>query len=638
MSSITRGARGLYCLAVILACCWPARGWAEDSLWPNTQDDLRDLRAKALVVFGRLPDTMPGSGHDTPVMITLGKKLYYENALSLHRTESCYTCHPIDGRRPGAMNKRPTAPAHRRQNVRDAPTVLDAGYQTAEFWDGRAADLAAQARMPLLNPAEMAMPNEEMCIKRIRALGYAGMFREAFPDDDPITMANTVRAIAAFEHTLVSRGCFDDYLAGDEQAIAPQEKQGLALFLRLGCASCHNSPVVGGNLFNRVGIFRPYPNTQDVGRYALTKRDFDRYVFKVPSLRNVTLTAPYFHDGQVATLAETVDLMAWMQLDRQLSDGEIERLLRFLTTLADKPRTTAAAARHARPQWTPPDPTRLPDGEQGQLIRRGHDLLCHTYSRLGPGSRNPERRYDGSGQNCSDCHPNEGTKPYGIPWVGVTYRYPRPNYRAGGTMTMEDRINECFERSLNGRALPTESADMKAMVAYLAWLSRGVDQDMAGINSTPITPPNRAANLAAGREVYEEYCQTCHGADGNGYRSRLAGPNGEHVTPPLWGAESYNNGAGMARVLTAAAFIKANMPLGTPWDRPVLRDEEAFDVAAYINAQSRPARADLEKDYPDLSKKPIDCPYPPYADGFPQSQHQFGPFPPIEQARREAQR
>ena len=361
-------------------------------------------------------------------------------------------------------------------------------------------------------------------------------------------------------------------------------------------------------------------------------------MFKVPSLRNVTLTSPYYHDGQVATLPEAVDLMAWMQLDRKLSGAEIELLLRFLTTLADKPRTTAQPPREARPQWTAPDIAGIPNDERGKLIRRGRDLLGHTCSLLGQGSDDPLRRFNGSGENCCHCHPNEGTKPYGIPWVGVVYRYPHNSSRTGRVATVEDRINDCFIRSLNGRALPGESAEMKAMVAYMTWLSNGSAKNIAGTGAVSIAVPNRAADIDAGREVYREYCQACHGPDGAGYRSLSAGPEGEHVAPPLWGPKSYNNGAGMARVLTAAGFIKANMPLGTPWDRPALSDDQAFDVAAYIDSQPRPVMPGLDKDYPDRSKKPIDCPYPPYADQFSQAQHQFGPFPPIQKAREAGNR
>ncbi|MEN6451686.1 MAG: cytochrome c peroxidase [Thermoguttaceae bacterium] len=621
-----------------LVICYPARDGAENARGrrptasPAMSQADGELLARARVVFGRLPGNMRGGETDTPAMIRLGQKLYYEKGLSFRRDQSCYTCHPIDGRRPGALNAAIAAPVHGQPLARDTPSVLDAGYQTAQFWDGRATDLVVQARMPLFNPHEMAMPDEQLCMKRVRGLACAAMFHEAFREKDPITLANTVRAIAAFEHTLVSRGRFDDYLEGDPQAITPQEKQGLALFMRLGCASCHNSPVVGGNLFNRVGIFRPYKNREDLGRYNLTGREFDRYVFKVPSLRNVTLTSPYYHDGQVTTLAEAVDLMAWMQLDRELTDAEIELLLRFLTTLADKPRTTAPPPRVAAPQWTPPDLSTIPDDEQGRLVRRGRELLVHTYRYLGP-TAPAEQRYDGSGQSCADCHPDEGVKPYGIPWVGVTHRYPAWNKRSGRTATLEDRINECFERSLNGRAMAKDSDAMKAMIAYLAWLSRDAKPDMAGIRTPAVTPPNRAANLAAGRELFQEYCQTCHGPDGGGYRSRRAGPNGERVTPPLWGPESYNNGAGMARVLTTAAFVRANMPLGTPWNHPALTDDEAVDVAGYINSQPRPVRPGLDRDYPDRVQKPIDCPYPPYADGFSERQHRFGPFPPIQKAR-----
>lgn len=595
-----------------------------------------ELIVKARAIFGRLPDRMPGSREDTPAMIRLGERLFFEKGLSVNRTQSCNTCHRVDGNRAGVDNMATSTGAHAKRGARNSPTVFNAGYQVAQFWDGRAADLVEQARGPMLNPMEMAMPDEKTCLERLREPPYPQMFREAFPNQGPCTLKHAARTIAAFEHTLVSRSRFDDFLDGDRGALAPQERQGLALFMELGCTSCHHSQLVGGTLLNKAGIFHPYKNQRDAGRFAITERETDRFVFKVPSLRNVTLTAPYFHDGQVATLAEAVDLMAWMQLDKKLSVRQIELLLRFLTSLADTRRTTAPPSAADRPKWRAPETARLLGGEAGELVRRGHALLCDTCDLLGPAAGDPTRRFSGSGLSCGDCHPNEGAKPYGIPWVGVTFHYPRVDFRFARKATLEDRINDCMVRSLNGRPLPDNGGEMKAMVAYMTWLSRDVDKSIAGRRTPGIAVPDRAADPGAGAEVFGQHCQSCHAADGSGYRPLSAGAKGRRVTPPLWGAESFNTGAGMHRVLTAAGFIKGNMPLGTPWDRPVLTDEQAYDVAAYINSLPRPAMEGLERDYPDRSKKPVDCPYPPYADDFPQSQHQFGPFPPILKAREKA--
>jgi thiosulfate dehydrogenase len=208
--------------------------------------------------------------------------------------------------------------------------------------------------------------------------------------------------------------------------------------------------------------------------------------------------------------------------------------------------------------------------------------------------------------------------------------YPRFSGRDGGVRDLADRINGCMTRSMNGRELPRDSPEMVAMVAYVTSLGdvyaaigegrRKVDE------TTAFKTPARAADLRAGEHVFGERCALCHGADGAGLQATPTRADG-YVFPPLWGSDSFNDGAGMHRVLTAARFIKAKMPLG----QADLTDDQAFDVAAYINSKPRPQMADLDRDYPDRSTKPIDGPYGPYADDFPIEQHRFGPFPPIEQ-------
>lgn len=603
---------------------------AEKASRPST------LFEQARQMFKPLPAAMPDSEADLPAMVELGKKLYSEENLSINRTQSCATCHPIDNKRPGTDNQPHSPGAEGELGTRNAPTVLNAGFELAQFWDGRAADLVEQAKGPILNPIEMGMPNAEAVVQRAKELDYVAQFNQAFPGQkEPVTFDNIARAIAAFERTLVSPARFDDYLRGDEAALTTEEKRGLELFMTYGCTDCHLGPMLGGNRFMKAGVHHPYKNQEDLGRFDVTQRDRDKHVFRVPSLRNVTLTAPYFHDGQVATIAEAVDQMAWMQLDVKLTDDEIKLIVQFLTTLADKPRTTAPAPKVKAPDWVQTFQTGQASHPMPELAREGLDLLEHTYERLGPGAKKAEDRYSGSGLNCTNCHYNQGTKPYGNAWVGVMNRYPRHSGRSNGQERIQDRINDCMMRSLNGRAMPDDSQPMRAIVAYFEWLSQDVPPKIAGAAAPPIKIPDRAANLVAGREVYLTYCQSCHGADGGGYRSMAAGKEGPFVIPPLWGKDSYNNGAGMTRVLTAAAFIHANMPLGTPWDRPALTDEQAFDVAAYINSQSRPEHTTLEQDYPDRTKKPVDCPYPPYADDFPPMQHKLGPFLPILKARGE---
>jgi thiosulfate dehydrogenase len=178
------------------------------------------------------------------------------------------------------------------------------------------------------------------------------------------------------------------------------------------------------------------------------------------------------------------------------------------------------------------------------------------------------------------------------------------------------------------------------MIAYMTWLGKDLPENVeniAGISGPPdFNPPNRKANLTAGEQLYKVYCMSCHGADGEGYRALSDRAGGGYVVPALWGEGSYNNGAGMNRLLTIAAFLKGNMPLGAPWQHPTLTDEQAYDIGAYVNSHERPEMANLAEDYPDLTNKPVDSPYGPYADDFPQEQHKYGPFQPIMEAREKA--
>jgi len=231
---------------------------------------------------------------------------------------------------------------------------------------------------------------------------------------------------------------------------------------------------------------------------------------------------------------------------------------------------------------------------------------------------------------CASCHLGTGTEPGTLSLLQSAANYPRFSGRDGGTRDLFDRINGCMTRSMSGRELPRDSPEMMAMVAYITSLGdlyAAMGKSQRTVNEQPsFVTPTRAADLPAGQKVFEERCAICHGADGAGLQ---ATPNRIHgyVFPPLWGPDSFNNGAGMHRVLTAARFIKAKMPLG----QADLTDDQAFDVAAYINAQPRPLMANLERDYPDRSTKPVDGAYGPFADDFPLEQHRFGPFQPIEQ-------
>jgi thiosulfate dehydrogenase len=259
----------------------------------------------------------------------------------------------------------------------------------------------------------------------------------------------------------------------------------------------------------------------------------------------------------------------------------------------------------------------------------GRRLIAQTNELLGPDQADPSRRYIGSRLNCASCHLAIGTEPGTLNLLQTAEHYPRFSGRAGGMTDIEDRINECMQRSMNGKPLPMDSPEMMAMAAYLRSLGRQYDA-MGAASRTAAEPPAfktpaRRADPEAGKVVYDNRCAICHGGDGLGLLATGEAAHG-YLFPPLWGPDSFNNGAGMHRVLTASRFIKARMPLG----EPTLTDDEAFDVAAFINSQPRPEMPNLDVDYPDKAGKPVDNPYGPFADEFPLDQHKFGPFQPIE--------
>ena len=304
---------------------------------PSAKD--KEIQGKAKMVFGKLPDKMPGSEKDTPALIELGKKLYFEKRLSSNDTQSCNSCHNVEGKGAGVDNQPTSTGAFGKNGDRNSPTVLNAGFHAAQFWDGRAATLADQAKGPILNPIEMAMPNEKAVIEKLSKIEeYKGLFEKAFPEDkDKLTYNNLASAIAAFERTLITSDRFDEWMAGNWKAMNSEEVNGLALFIQTGCTGCHNGPAFGGNSFRKLGEVKPY-ETKDLGRFNVTKSEADKYIFKVPSLRNIALTAPYFHDGSIKTLDEAVKTMAFHQLGKELNDSEVKSITAFLNTLSDKKR------------------------------------------------------------------------------------------------------------------------------------------------------------------------------------------------------------------------------------------------------------------------------------------------------------
>ncbi len=313
----------------------------------------------------------------------------------------------------------------------------------------------------------------------------------------------------------------------------------------------------------------------------------------------------------------------------------MKRINRLFFGLAIFVGLTAGAFAQAPKDWQAPDITKLPDDKYGQIVRKGKALMEATYKHIGPEVKDVSKRYAGNNLACTSCHVDAGGRKFGNPWVGTFASFPQYRGREDAVSTTEERINGCMERSMNGRKLPLDSLEMKAMTSYLHFLSTGipVGAKLDGGGTLKLKALARAADPAAGKLVYATTCVACHGANGEGLRRGKAGDADGYQFPPLWGADSYNNGAGMARVTLAAGFIKGNMPSGITHTTAVLTDEQAFDVAAYVNSQPRPVKANLDADFPARKNKPVDAAFGPYTPGFSAEQHKFGPWQPIQAAR-----
>ncbi len=290
--------------------------------------------AADLAFFKPLPDRFASDKNTiSDAKVKLGRTLYFENRLSLGQDLSCNSCHDLNTY---GVDNQPTSFGHKKQRgARNSPTVYNAAGHTAQFWDGRADTVEAQAKGPILNPVEMAMPSEEAVVSVVKSIPeYEKLFKAAFPDDrDPITYDNLATAIGAFERQLVTPGRWDKFVNGDTAALTESEKEGFIKFVRTGCQTCHNGPALGGGLFQKLGVINSYPDQSDLGRYAVTKNDVDKMMFRVPSLRNVAKTAPYFHNGSVATLEEAVKNMGHYQLGVALKDNEVASIVTFLKSL-----------------------------------------------------------------------------------------------------------------------------------------------------------------------------------------------------------------------------------------------------------------------------------------------------------------
>ena len=299
--------------------------------------------------------------------------------------------------------------------------------------------------------------------------------------------------------------------------------------------------------------------------------------------------------------------------------------------------TSATSAVPVETSWVVPDIDKLADDDWGRTVRYGKDLVAKTASLIGPEVSDPAHRFAGNNLNCQSCHLDAGTKEFGLPFVGVYADFPNYRARSGAVGTVEDRIQGCMVRSMNGKSLPADSREMTAIVAYLKFLSSGrpVGAPTHGRGPGRMPELTRAADPVHGQAVYAQNCAACHGDQGQGQRTGAVGDAQGYVTPPLWGPDSFNDGAGMTRLINAANFVHDNMPNGVTWQAPALTTEDAWDVAAFIDSQPRPHKAKLDRDFPNRLQKPVDAPYGPYVDGLDPAQHKLGPFQPIRDAIKE---
>lgn len=277
--------------------------------------------------------------------------------------------------------------------------------------------------------------------------------------------------------------------------------------------------------------------------------------------------------------------------------------------------------------WMAPEITGITDPKQKEQVEYGKELIVHTSKYLGP---NGSVLKMSNGLNCQNCHLQAGTAVFGNNYGSVASMYPKLRARSGSVENIYKRVNDCFERSLNGKALDTASKEMQAMVSYINFVGSNVakGKKAEGSGFKDLAFLDRAADPKLGQAIYTAKCQSCHQQNGEGV---FNADKTEYTFPALWGKNSFNDGAGLYRISNFAKYIKYNMPQGVTHENPQLTDEEAWDVSAFVLTQNRP-HINTPKDWPDKSKKPVDHPFGPYADAFPEKQHKFGPFKPIVEA------
>ena len=289
-----------------------------------------------LQAFKVLPAVMDSAANPiTDDKVDLGRMLYYDARLSKGQDVSCNTCHALTKYGVDDESESVSTGHKGQKGTRNSPTVYNAAGHFVQFWDGRAATIEEQAGGPMLNPVEMAMPDAKHVVAVLKSMPeYVAAFGKAFPGEkDPVTYDNAGKAIGAFERKLVTAARWDKFLAGDQAALNDAEKAGLNKFLDTGCQMCHSGAYMGGSMFQKLGAVQPWPQTADQGRFEVTKQDADKMVFKVPSLRNIEKTAPYYHDGSVKTLDDAVAKMAQYQLGKPLGKEDVDSVVTFLKTL-----------------------------------------------------------------------------------------------------------------------------------------------------------------------------------------------------------------------------------------------------------------------------------------------------------------
>lgn len=294
-----------------------------------------DLMKKATTFFQPISSITYEAISDEKV--ALGKQLYNDKRLSKNNTISCNSCHQLNN---FGVDNLPTSPGDSKElGDRNSPSTFYASFHTSQFWDGRAKDVEEQAGMPILNPIEHGIPDEEYLVNKLRKIEeYQNLFDEIYKEEQPITFENITNAIGAFERKLYASSRFDEYLDGDEKALNTKEKKGLQAFIDNQCITCHTGVALGGHIKQKFGLFGDYwemtgSKKIDTGLHQVTGKDSDKYIFKVPSLRNIEKTNPYFHDGSVDDLAQAVKIMGKLQSNKDISEKDVDLIIAFLKTL-----------------------------------------------------------------------------------------------------------------------------------------------------------------------------------------------------------------------------------------------------------------------------------------------------------------